>query len=111
MDIVLDGVHEFRVLFRRVRIVKAQVAKAPELFGGAKIDGQGLAVADVQIAVRLRGETGVDGHALVLSAGGDVLLNESMDEVPALRRFSLCGLDLLSHGRQSFLCKFFEFPR
>ena len=33
--------------------------------GGAEVDGQRLAVSNMQIAVRLRRETGVDGHSPV----------------------------------------------
>ena len=38
-------------------------------------------MADVQVAVGLRREPGVDGHALELTTLGDVLVNEIMDEV------------------------------
>ena len=51
----------------------------------------------MQVAVRLRRETGMDGHALELSAGGDILFNKSMDEVPALSRSLLRIFDLFCH--------------
>ena len=38
-------------------------------------------MADVQVAVGLRGEPGVDGHALELTTLGDVLVDKVMDEV------------------------------
>ena len=98
MDVLLDGVNELRVLLGGVGVVEPQIADAAELLGGAKVNGQGLAVADVQVAVGLRRETGVDGHALELSAGGDVLFNESVDEIPALRRLLPRGFDLLCHA-------------
>ena len=106
VDVLLNSIHELRILLGGVGIVKPEVAQAAELFSRAEVDGQGLAVADVQIAVGLRGKTGMNGHALELSAGGDVLFNKSMNKVPALGYFLLRGLDLVSHGCQSFLCKY-----
>ena len=53
---------------------------------------KGLAVADVQVAVGLRGEAGVNGHALVLAAGGDILLNKRVNKV-----LGLLSLEFLSH--------------
>ena len=69
VDVLLDGVHVLRVLLGGVGVVHAQVADAAEFLGGAEVDGQGLAVADVEIAVGLRGEPGVDRFPLAASAG------------------------------------------
>jgi hypothetical protein len=69
VDVLLDGVHKLGVLLGGVGVVHAQVADAAELFGGAEVDAQRLAVADVQIAVRLRREAGVHLHALKLPPG------------------------------------------
>ena len=54
-------------------------------------------MADVQVAVGLRREAGVDGHALELSAGGDILRDERVDEVAALAALGLHGLALVCH--------------
>ena len=97
MDVPLDSVHELHVLLGGVGVVHPQVAKAAELLRRAEIDGQGLAVADVQISVGLRRKAGVDGHPLELSAGGDILRNERVDEVAALAALRLHGLDLVCH--------------
>ena len=69
MDVLLDGVDVLRVLLGRVGVVHAKVADAAEFFRGAEVDGQGLAVADMEIAVGLRGEPGVDRFPLAASAG------------------------------------------
>ena len=75
MDILLDGVHVLGVLLGGVGVVHAQVAQTAELLGGAEVDAQGLAVADVQIAVGLRRKPGVDGLSLKLSSWGNIFLN------------------------------------
>ncbi len=74
VDILLDGVHILGVLLGGVGVVHAQVAQAAEALGGAEVDGQRLAVADVQIAVGLRRKTGVDlrsapDHAKMVAMG------------------------------------------
>jgi len=81
VDVVLDGLDVLGVLLRGVRVVHAEIAQAAELFGGAEIDAESLAVADVQVAVRLRRKARVDSEALKLSAGGDVLLHKVVDKV------------------------------
>ena len=103
VDVLLDGLHEFLVLLGGVRVVHTQVAQAVIPLGGAKVDGQRLAVADMQIAVRLRRETGVDGHSLKLTTLCDVLVDEIDNEVFAgLLRFG--GLDFLGHDLSHTPC-------
>ena len=81
VDILLDGLHVLHVLLGGVGVVHAQVAQAAVFLGGAEVHEDRLGMADVQIAVGLRREPGVDGHALELTTLGDVLVNEIMDEV------------------------------
>ena len=88
VDIGLDGVNIFGVFLRRVGVVHAQVAQAAEFFRCAEIDGQRLTVADVQIPVRLRRETGVYALSLKPPAGGKVLFDERVDEISAFQRLS-----------------------
>ena len=88
MDILLDGLHKLHILLGGVGVVHAEVAKAAELLGGAEINNQRLAVADVQVAVGLRRETGVNGFSGELPAGGDILFNKGMNEIFAFRDFS-----------------------
>ena len=105
VDVLLDGLHELLVLFGRVGVIHPQVAQSAELLSGAEVDGQGLAVADMQIAVGLRRKPGVDGHAFKLSALGNILLNKRVDEIAAFGGLRRRGLDLVSHCCQSFLKK------
>ncbi|MPM41325.1 hypothetical protein SDC9_87977 [bioreactor metagenome] len=51
--------------------------------GGGKIDEDGLGVTDMEIPVGFRRKTGVDGHALVLPAGGEILVDEFVNEILA----------------------------
>ena len=58
----------------------------------------------MQIAVGLRRETGVDGHALELTTLCDVLVDELMDKVFALGLLGQRGLVFLGHVSHSFVC-------
>ena len=103
VDILLDGVHILGVLLGGVGVIHAQVAQAVVPLSGAEVDAQGLAVADMQIAVRLRREAGVDGHSLELTTLCDVLVDEIDNEVFAgLLRFG--GLDFLGHDLSHTPC-------
>ena len=62
-----------------ISIIKPQVADAVEVLGNAEIGDDGLGVANVEIAVRLRWEPGLD--AAVVSALFDVRANNLMNEV------------------------------
>ena len=96
VDVLLDGLYELLVLLGGVGVVHPQVAQAVVFLRRAEVDGQGLAVADVQIAVRLRRKTGVDGHSLELTTLCDVLVDEIQDKVFAgFLRYG--GLDVLGH--------------
>ena len=81
VNVLLDGLHVLHVLLGGVGVVHAQVAQSAVLLGGAEVHEDRLGMADVQVAVGLRGEPGVDGHALELTTLGDVLVDEIMDEV------------------------------
>src|SRR5690606_10505969 len=64
----------------RVGVVQAQVADAAELRRDAKVQADGLGVADVQVAVGLRREAGLDRRVL---AAGEVVSDDLPDEVLA----------------------------
>ena len=100
MDILLNGVHILGVLLGGIGIVHAQIAQTAVLLGRTEVDAQRFAVADVQIAVRLRRETGVNGHSLELTTLCDVLVDKIVDKVFALRYllgFGGIGLSFLGH--------------
>ena len=81
VDVLLNGLDKLVVLFGGVRVVHAQVADAAEFLGRAEVDAQCLAVADVQVTVRLRRETGVDGLAGKTSARREIGFDKGFDKV------------------------------
>ena len=93
VDILFDGIDVLRIFLGGVGVVHAQVAHSAEFISGAEVDAQRFAVADVKVAIGLRGEPGVDRHALELTAGRDVLLNKRVDKIKRL-----LSLEFLSHG-------------
>ncbi len=88
VNIFLNGLHIFCVFLRGIGIVHAQIAHAAILFRCAKINDEGFAVPDVQIAVGFRRETGVHRHTGELTAFGNVLVNKSVDKILVFRDFS-----------------------
>ena len=75
-----DGVDIFLLFLGRVGVVEAQVAVAAEFLGNAEIETNRLGVTDMQIAVRLRRETGNDR---LVPAGRQVGANDVADEILA----------------------------
>ena len=99
VDILLNGIHVLGVLLGGVGIVHTQVAQSAVLLGSAEVDAQSLAVADMEIAVRLGRETGVNSHTLELTTLCDVLVDKIMNEVFALGNLhGLGGLHFLGHS-------------
>ena len=72
-------VDELLFFLDRVGVVEAQVAFAAERFREAEVEADRFGVADVQVAVRFRREARVD--ASVVFAGGEVFLDDLVDEV------------------------------
>src|SRR5262249_44224668 len=69
--VALDRLHVLDALLGRVRVVEAQMAGAAVLSRDPEVDGEGLGVADVEVAVRLGGEAG--RHPPAEAAGPGVL--------------------------------------
>ena len=61
LDVFFDGVDVFVVFFFRIGIVKTQITQAVVNISQTEVQTDGFGVADVQIAVRLGRETGLDG--------------------------------------------------
>ena len=98
MDVLFDGVHKLGVLLGGVGVVHTQVADAAELLGGTEVDNQGLAVANMQVAVGLGRKAGVDLHPGAAASLGDVLRDKLVDKVLAFRLFQTGSFDFLRHG-------------
>ena len=85
----LDGIDIFLLFLGRVGVVEAQMAAAGEFLRDAEIERDRLGVADVQIAVRLRRESGHDPAVLF---GGEIGLDDVANEIaPRLCRYRFCG--------------------
>ncbi len=76
--VLLDGQRVFLALLLRVGVVETQVALAVVVLCQPEVEADGFGVADVQVAVRLRRETGDD--ALVF-AGGQIAIDDGADEI------------------------------
>ena len=78
-DVFHDGVDEFGFFFRGVGVVEAEVAFAVELAGEAEVEADGFGVADVEVAVGLGWEAGVDATGVF--TGGEIGDDDVADEV------------------------------
>ena len=87
MDVLLNGVYVLRVFLGGVGVIHPQVADAAKLFCRTEVNDEGFAVANVEVPIGLRGETGVNLVSGKLSALPQVLLNESVNEI-----FIFCDL-------------------
>jgi hypothetical protein len=91
--VVLDGGDVFGVFLRRVGVVQAQVAHAAEFGGDAEVGPDRPGVAQVQVAVGLGREPGLDRP---MAALGEVLADDRADEV--LGRGAQGGLGMAGRG-------------
>ncbi len=79
MHVFADGIDVFGIFLHRIGIVKAQVAQAAVLAGQAEVDADRLGVADVQVAVGLRGKAGM--HLGPETPGGVVLIDAHVQKI------------------------------
>ena len=98
MNIFLDGIDVLHVFLCGVRVVHAQVTDAVKSLCGAEIDVDRLGVADVQVAVRLRRETGVHLHAFAAAALCEVFYNKIIDKTAADLLGDRFVFDLFTHN-------------
>ena len=83
VHIRLDGLDILDLFLRRIRVIHAQVADAAELAGDAEVQADALGMADVQVAIRLRGKARVNLRIALLR---DVLRDNVADEIAGGRR-------------------------
>src|SRR6185436_4372331 len=62
VDVARDRVHVLLALLGGVGVVEAQVAAPPQLLGQAEVQADRLGVADVQVAIGLRGNRVTTGR-------------------------------------------------
>ena len=92
LDVLLDGIHIFGVFLRGIRVVVAEVGLAAVFLGEPEVDAQAFGVPEVEITVRLRGETRHDAGD---PSGFQVVLDYLFEEIQFLRL-----------GRRGILCFF-----
>lgn len=91
VDVALDGVDILDILLDGVRVVEAQVALAAVFLCQAEVDADALGVADVQIAVRLGREAGLNLlHAAVGQRFFDNLLEKVQRLLAGFGGFGCC---------------------
>ena len=83
VHVALDARHVFFVFFFGVGVVVAQVAIAAEALRHVEVEADGFDVAEVQVAVGLRGKAGDD--AAVVFAVFQVFFDDIFDEVGGFR--------------------------
>ena len=76
--VALDGIDIFLLLPGRVGVVETQITVAAEFLGNTEIEADRLGVPDMEIAVRLRRESGDDRLA---PAGREIGANDVADEI------------------------------
>ena len=89
LDVVLYALDVLGVLFRGIRVVEAEVALAAILLGDAEVEGDGLSVTDVQVAVGLGREARLDASAV--TSLGQIFLYFLLDEIEAFFLFCDVG--------------------
>ena len=65
-DIALDRFDIFRIFLGRIGIIKTEIRQSAIFLGNAEIQANRLGVAEVEIAIRFRRETGMDPLAICI---------------------------------------------
>ena len=81
VNIFLNCLDELGVLLGRVGVIHTQIADAAKLFSSAKVDGQCLAVTDMQISVGFGREAGVYLHSVAAVALGKIFDYKGINKV------------------------------
>ena len=79
LDVLLDRVDVLRILLRRIRIVKAQVAKPRILLRRAEVQADRLRMTNVQIAVRFGRKARM--YALGMLAALQIFVDDVINEI------------------------------
>ena len=98
-NIFLDRFHELDLFLGRIGIVKTQVELAAVLLCQAVVQKDGLGVADVQIAVRLRRES---GHDVGVDALGQILVDGLLNKIAGYRCGLFCCFHIFLHNCQLY---------
>ena len=86
-DIFFDGVHVLHIFLDRVGVIEAEVAETVIFLGDSEVQTDGLGVADMQVAVRFRRETGVNFRSVF--SVSQVSLNDFFNKIHSAIGFDL----------------------
>ena len=64
-NILLNGIYIFHILFYRIGVIKTQITNTAVIFGKAKVQANRLGMANVQITIWLRWETGMNPFRII----------------------------------------------
>ena len=81
MDVFLDSLNEFLILFGGVGVIHSEVAETVIFFSCAEVDFQCLCVSDMKVAVRFRRESCVDLLAVYAAAFLELLVNNLLNKI------------------------------
>ena len=65
--VFLDCLYIFGILFLGISVIKTKIAGTPEFLGSTEIHDKRLCMSDMQIAVGLRRETGIESSTILAS--------------------------------------------
>ena len=100
LDVFLDGVHVFGVFLGGIGVIVTQIGFSAVLLRQAKVEADALGMAQMQIAVGFRRETGHDG---VHFAFGQILFNDFFQKIE-FALFHIFSAIILQ--RYAFFCNF-----
>ena len=83
VDVFLDSLNEFLILFGGVCIIHSEVAETAVFLGCAEVDLQSFSVADVKIAVRFGRKSGVDLFTVDSSAFFEFFVDYLLNKILA----------------------------
>ena len=78
LHVILDGLNVFDVFFYWVGVIETQVALSLVVLRNAKVQADGLRMPDMQVAVRLRRETGMNCGVLTT---GQIFIDDLTNKV------------------------------
>ena len=80
-DVVFDSFHVFRVLLLRIRVIETEVTYTSEFLGNTEVHANGFGMSDVEIAVGLGRESGLETSSVLSLL--EVVVDNLLDEIQA----------------------------
>ena len=110
VNVFLDCLNEFLILFGGVCVVHSEVAETVVFLCGAEVDLQCLCVAYVKVAVRFRRESCVDLLAVYTTAFFEFLIYNLLNKILTVSHFVYLPKIKVSNKRNLFCEGILLFP-